>query len=60
MFFYTIYAVVMERKHISLQNTILKAFCLYSLPSVGFTAPSGPAGAPPRPLSRCFLCKTLI
>ena len=28
--------------YISLQNTILKAFCSYSLPSVGFTAPSGP------------------
>ena len=32
----------MERKYISLQNTFLKAFCLHSLPPVGFTAPSGP------------------
>ena len=32
-----------ERKQFSLQNTFLKAFCLYSLPSVGFMAPSGPS-----------------
>jgi hypothetical protein len=29
--------------YISLQNDNLKAFCSYSLPAVGFTAPSGPA-----------------
>ena len=60
MFFYTIYAVVMERKTHFSQKHDFKAFCLYSLPSVGFTAPSGPAGAPPRPLSRCFLCKPFV
>jgi len=36
---------IVEKQPFSLQNTILKAFCLHSLPPVGFTAPAGPAVA---------------
>jgi hypothetical protein len=50
-----------EKETFSLQKHNLKAFCLYSLPPVGFTAPAGPArDLRSRHLSRCFLCKPFL